>query len=183
GRVRVGNRDVRLPERRQRRVGHLHQAADVRLAVLEDLVAAVLLAHVGRRPAEDGVVEPLGAFDVLRTELVPDEHALPGRAVPAALERDEDGALGIREDRERTDPARSLRAHSCLLCSVDASDSSHGLSGWAGLTRRGNAALTPGDQDSETEARTLLDTRLEITAMRADGSEFPVELTITLIDV
>ena len=35
----------------------------------------------------------------------------------------------------------------------------------------------------ETETPTLLDHRLEITAMRADGSEFPVELTITRIDV
>ena len=33
----------------------------------------------------------------------------------------------------------------------------------------------------ETEAPTLLDTRLEISALRADGSEFPVELTITRI--
>jgi PAS domain S-box-containing protein len=32
-----------------------------------------------------------------------------------------------------------------------------------------------------TEAPTLLDTRLEITALRADGSEFPVELTITRV--
>jgi PAS domain S-box-containing protein len=35
----------------------------------------------------------------------------------------------------------------------------------------------------ETETATLLDRRLEITAMRADGTEFPVELTITRIDV
>jgi PAS domain S-box-containing protein len=35
----------------------------------------------------------------------------------------------------------------------------------------------------ETETPTLLDRRLEITGMRADGSEFPVELTITRIDV
>jgi len=33
----------------------------------------------------------------------------------------------------------------------------------------------------ETGSPTLLDRRLEITAMRADGSEFPVELTITRI--
>lgn len=33
----------------------------------------------------------------------------------------------------------------------------------------------------ETEAPTLLDTQLEVTALRADGSEFPVELTITRI--
>ena len=35
----------------------------------------------------------------------------------------------------------------------------------------------------ETGAETLLDRRVEITAMRADGSEFPVELTITRIDL
>jgi len=35
----------------------------------------------------------------------------------------------------------------------------------------------------ETEEPTLLDRRLEITGMRADGTEFPVELTITRIDV
>lgn len=34
-----------------------------------------------------------------------------------------------------------------------------------------------------TELSTVLDTRLEITALRADGSEFPVELTITRIAV
>jgi PAS domain S-box-containing protein len=33
----------------------------------------------------------------------------------------------------------------------------------------------------DTEAPTVLDRRLEITGMRADGSEFPVELTITRI--
>jgi PAS domain S-box-containing protein len=35
----------------------------------------------------------------------------------------------------------------------------------------------------ETQQPTLLDRRLEITGMRADGTEFPVELTITRIDV
>ena len=35
----------------------------------------------------------------------------------------------------------------------------------------------------ETEQAAVLDRRLEITGMRADGSEFPVELTITRIDV
>ena len=34
----------------------------------------------------------------------------------------------------------------------------------------------------ETREGTLLDTRVELTAMRADGSEFPVELTITRIE-
>jgi PAS domain S-box-containing protein len=35
----------------------------------------------------------------------------------------------------------------------------------------------------ETEQARVLDRRVEITGMRADGSEFPVELTITRIDV
>jgi PAS domain S-box-containing protein len=34
-----------------------------------------------------------------------------------------------------------------------------------------------------TQTGTVLDTRIELTAMRADGSEFPVELTITRIRV
>jgi PAS domain S-box-containing protein len=35
----------------------------------------------------------------------------------------------------------------------------------------------------DSEEAAVLDTRLEITGMRADGTEFPVELTITRIDV
>jgi hypothetical protein len=84
---------------------------------VEDPVAAVLLAHVLRRPAEDSLVELLSAVDVRRAELVPDEDAFAAlAALGLGLVRAQVGALRVLDDPHLPDlahlegPGRELAA-------------------------------------------------------------------------
>jgi hypothetical protein len=103
--VRVTDRNVRLPVRRDRCILEGHQSRDAGFADLEGSVTAEIGAHVLGRPAEDLLVKALGAVDVGCGQLVPHEDTLRARAVGVGLVDAHEGALRIGDDCHATDLA------------------------------------------------------------------------------
>jgi hypothetical protein len=96
----------------RRYIRHGHESGDpgLRAGDLEDPVAAVLLAQLGGRPAEDRLVEPLCGVGVRRRELVPDEDALRHRALLGGLVGADERSLRVLDDPDPADLAHLERA-------------------------------------------------------------------------
>src|SRR5262249_14733120 len=122
--VRVIDRDVRLPVRRDRCILEGHQSCDAGFADLEDPVAAEIVSHILGRPAEDLFVEALGAVYVGCGQLVPHEDTLRARALGVGLVEAHKGALRIGDDGHTTDLAHlEWAGRELTACALDLQES------------------------------------------------------------